>query len=117
MILSEERKQEIIEEEGLRRSIRGPGVAAVLSFCFNGLGQVYNGEIKKGMCIMSFSVIFMTCIIITAIYLAYVFWAGPQDILRLCIWLILLALSIIAVAIVGIYSIYDAYRGAKKVRN
>lgn len=114
MALSDERKQEIIEEESLRRSIRNPGVAAVLSFCFNGLGQIYNGQIKKGICIMSFSVIFMTGMIITAIYLTYIFWLNPQQILQLCLWLILFALSIIAVAIVGIYSIYDAYKGNRR---
>jgi len=113
MSLSDERKQEILEEEILRKSIRDPGVSAILSFCFNGLGQVYNGQIKKGICIMSFSVIFMTGVIITATYLAYVFWLNPQQILQLCLWLILLALSIIAVAIIGIYSIYDACKGAK----
>lgn len=113
MALSDERKQEIIEEESLRRSVRSPGVAAVLSFCFNGLGQIYNGQIRKGINIMSFSVIFMTCVIITAIYLTYIFWLNPQQILHLCIWLILLAVSITAVALLGIYSIYDAYKWAK----
>jgi len=113
MSLSDERKQEIIEEESLRKSIRDPGVAAILSFCFNGLGQVYNGQIKKGICIMALSVIFMSGVIITAIYLTYIFWLNPNQLLQLCIWLILLALSIIAIAIIGTYSIYDAYNGAK----
>jgi len=113
MPLSDERKQEIIEEEILRRGIRNPGVAAVLSFCFNGLGQIYNGQIRKGLIIMCLSVIFMSCVITIAIYLSYLFWLNPQGILQLGMWLILLAASIIVVAIVGIYSIYDAYNEAK----
>lgn len=113
MALSEERKQEIIEEERLRKGVRDPGVAAVLSFCFNGLGQVYNGQIKKGITIMALSGISITCVIITAVYLAYLFWINPQQIFSLCIWFIILTVSIIAVGIVGIYSIYDAYKEAK----
>lgn len=113
MVLSDEKKQEIIEEERLRKSIREPGLGAVLSFFFNGLGQLYNGQIKKGITIMSLSVLCMTSVIISAIYLAYVFWLNPQQILQLCLWLIFLAVSIIAVAIIGIYSIYDAYNYAK----
>ncbi|MEW6608320.1 MAG: hypothetical protein AB1414_12900 [bacterium] len=113
MILSEEKKQEIIEEEFLKRSVRDPGVAAVLSFCFNGLGQMYNGQIRKGINIMASSVLLMICVVITTIYLVYIFWLNPQQIVQLILWLILLALSITAVAILGIYSIYDAYNGAK----
>jgi TM2 domain-containing membrane protein YozV len=113
MALSDERKQEIIEEESLRKSVREPGIAAVLSFCFNGLGQIYNGQIRKGITIMGFSVIFMTCVIVTAVYLAYIFWLNPQQIIQLWLWFLFLMLSIIAVGIIGIYSIYDAYKGSK----
>ena len=29
--------------------VKNPGLAAVLSFFFMGLGQIYNGEINKGL--------------------------------------------------------------------
>ena len=31
------------------RVVKNPGLAAVLSFFFMGLGQIYNGEINKGL--------------------------------------------------------------------
>jgi TM2 domain-containing membrane protein YozV len=34
------------------RSLKNPGVAAVLSFFWAGLGQIYNGEIGKGILVM-----------------------------------------------------------------
>lgn len=40
-----------------------PGVAAVLSFFFVGLGQIYNGEIGKGLLMM---VGYIVCLVITA---------------------------------------------------
>lgn len=43
---------------------KNPGVAAVLSFFVPGLGQIYNGELGKGITIVIFTVIswFLTCI-------------------------------------------------------
>ena len=46
---------------------RNPGVAAVLSFFFTGLGQIYNGEIKKGIFLMSISTVSIASIIIGAV--------------------------------------------------
>ena len=34
------------------RPLKNPGVAAVLSFFFAGLGQIYNGEIAKGVILL-----------------------------------------------------------------
>ena len=34
------------------RNPRNPGVAAVLSFFYSGLGQIYNGEIAKGVLLL-----------------------------------------------------------------
>ena len=48
-------KAEICPECGVRagssevRMVKNPGVAAVLSFFVMGLGQMYNGEIAKGL--------------------------------------------------------------------
>lgn len=60
MSLSEKRKQEIKAEEEYRHSLRkkngkNPALAAVLSFIIPGLGQVYNGQIVKGLLTLFFS--------------------------------------------------------------
>lgn len=114
MVLWDERKQNILHEENPKKSVKNSRVAAVLSFCLIGLGQIYNGQIKKGLVLISSSGILMIYIITTVTYFAYILWVTPQEILRLVSWLILLAVSIIAVAIIGIYSIYDAYSGTNE---
>ena len=48
-----------------------PGMAAVLSFIFNGLGQIYNGQIKKGLFIIFLSSISMFIFIIGAILIGF----------------------------------------------
>jgi len=37
--------------------MRNPGIAAVLSFFFTGLGQLYNGEIHKAFLLMGIQII------------------------------------------------------------
>lgn len=39
------------------KEIKSPGIAAVLSFFVTGLGQIYNGEITKGLILMAFQMI------------------------------------------------------------
>ena len=68
---------------------KNPELAAVLSLIFVGLGQVYNGEIVKGLILF----------VVGAI-------AGVT---------ILIGIGIILVPIVWIYAIYDAYTTAKKI--
>lgn len=68
--------------------IKSPGVALVLSFLIAGLGQIYNGELVKG---------------ILFIVLSLVFWF-------LSIFLIGIPLYIALWA----YSMYDAYKGAQR---
>jgi len=45
---------------------KNPGLAAVLSFFFAGLGQIYNGQIGKGLGIMAVQIIniFLMAIIV-----------------------------------------------------
>ena len=45
-----------------------PGIAAVLSFVFNGLGQIYNGEIKKGLILIFISALCMLLMISGGIF-------------------------------------------------
>ena len=68
---------------------KNPGLAAVLSFFWMGLGQIYNGQIAKGVAFM----------------VAYaVSWL-----------LVMVLIGVITTPILFIYGMYDAYRSAVKV--
>jgi TM2 domain-containing membrane protein YozV len=68
---------------------KNPGLAAVLSALFVGLGQIYNGQIGKGLILI----------------LAYIIsWA-----------LMLLIIGFITTPLIWIFGIYDAYNTAKKI--
>lgn len=41
-----------LRRERLRRSVRNPGMAALMSFCIMGLGQIYAGHIDRGIILM-----------------------------------------------------------------
>jgi TM2 domain-containing membrane protein YozV len=69
--------------------MKSPGIAAVLSFFFCGLGQIYNGQILKG--------IFML--------VAYaISW-----------WMVWLVIGFITTPILWIWGMFDAYRTAQKI--
>ena len=68
---------------------KNPGIAAVLSFFYMGLGQIYNGQITKGI----------------AFIVAYtVSWI-----------LMIVLIGFITTPILFIYGIYDAYKSAEKI--
>ena len=93
---------------------KNPGVAAVLSFVFTGLGQVYNGEIKKGLILMFISAVSLVCVIIGAIITGYCFInVGMFELSSLMLGVALMAVGISVIIIAGIYNIYDAYSRAK----
>ena len=93
---------------------KNPGVAAVLSFVFTGLGQIYNGEIKKGLLLMSISVVSLVCVIIGAVITGYCFIdVGAFKFSTLVLGVALMAVGILVIIIAGIYNIYDAYNRAK----
>ena len=79
--------QRFIKKQFINKKI--PGIAAVLSALFVGLGQIYNGEIAKGL-------IFMVAYFIS-ILLSFIF------------------IGIITTPILWIFGIYDAYNTAKKI--
>lgn len=57
---------------------KNPGVAAVFSFFFPGLGQIYNGELSKGITVVIFTIVgwLLTCIYIGFIILIILWvWA------------------------------------------
>jgi TM2 domain-containing membrane protein YozV len=69
--------------------VKSPGLAAVLSFFFSGLGQIYNGQILKGL-------IFLV---------AYSFsW--------LMMWIVI---GFITTPILWIWGMVDAYHVAQKI--
>jgi TM2 domain-containing membrane protein YozV len=69
--------------------MKNPGLAAVASFFFSGLGQIYNGEIKKG-----FLLIFVQLINVLLFFVLIGFITYP---------------------ITWAYGIYDAYKTAEKL--
>lgn len=106
-----------------------PGLAAVFSFLFSGLGQIYNGQIRKGMTIMMLSAFAMVIVIVGAVQIVFSLMPKllvkgnlllgitiPKPFLRgdLLLGIILLAAGILLMAAVGTYTIYDAYNTAKK---
>ena len=70
---------------------KNPVIAAVLSAFWVGMGQIYNGEIAKGIFLMIFYVI--------------------------SIVLISLVIGLIIAPVLWIYGIYNAYNTAKKINN
>ncbi|PWB72368.1 hypothetical protein C3F09_06725 [candidate division GN15 bacterium] len=68
---------------------KNPGLAAVLSFFWMGLGQIYNGQLGKGILFM----------------IAYAFS-----------WLLMFVLiGFITTPIMFVYGIWDAYTSAEKI--
>jgi len=93
-----------------------PNIAALLSFFLNGLGQIYNGEIKKGLTLFFLSAVSFLIFIIGAILL-FLFIKQNLIPLSFLIWgIILFSLGVVGIIIIGIYSITDAYNTGKKLR-
>lgn len=91
-----------------------PGWAAVLSFIFSGVGQLYNGQIAKGLWIIFFSAVAMVVFLMGAVLLGgwllgKVFFSG-----QLTVAIVLCAAGLVTSCILGIYSIMDAYRIAAR---
>ena len=103
MALSPEEKQKI-----------NPGLAAVFSFVFSGLGQIYNGQILKGLYIMALSTLGIILVIIGFVQISFCLVSrlfGKGD---LVLGGVLLAMGFLLIAFLGIYNIYDAYNTARK---
>ena len=72
---------------------KNPGLAAVLSFFYMGLGQIYNGQIAKGI------------LFIVAYTISWLFIAS----------ILLLPIGIVTTPALFIYGMYDAYKSAEKI--
>ena len=91
-----------------------PGTAAVLSFIFNGLGQLYNGQIFKGLVIIFLSAVCMLVFIIGSVLIGLWLLGKILSIKLLICGLVLFCMGLVSICILGIYSILDAYRVAVK---
>ena len=81
--------QQIPAQQVIVVTEKSPGLAAVLSFFWAGLGQIYNGEITKGIVMMVAYVV--SCILMAA------------------------AIGFITTPILWIYGMVDAYKTAEKL--
>jgi TM2 domain-containing membrane protein YozV len=87
------------------------GTAAVLSFVFSGLGQLYNGQIAKGLCIIFLSSLSLLSVVLGAV-LIYV-WVKELVLLKFLWWGVgLFVTGVIFIGVIGVYSIVDAYKKA-----
>jgi len=88
-----DRKAVICPKCGVRikpsTNVKNPGLAAVLSFVIVGLGQIYNGEIGKGILLF---VLYVISIVLSLVFIGYIF-----------------------LPVIWIYGIYDAYKTAQKI--
>ncbi|HEY9247007.1 MAG TPA: zinc-ribbon domain-containing protein [Candidatus Methanoperedens sp.] len=82
--------------------VKNPGIAALLSFLISGAGQIYNGQLAKGIA----AFITMTIGFIIAISTPSVM-DPAMLLLILFMWIVIL--------IVWIYWVYDAYNTAQKI--
>lgn len=87
------------------------GLSAVFSFIFSGLGQIYNGEIKKGIIIMTFSLIGILLALIGAIIIGYFLLTDLFSFKGAILGGVLFIIGIGGMGVFGIYSIWDAYKG------
>lgn len=93
---------------------KNPGLAAVLSFVFNGLGQLYNGEIAKGLWIIFFSAVNLLVFILGSVLIG--FWLLRKFLFpgQIFLGLLLFLAGLAFICLLGIYSILDAYRVASR---
>ena len=91
-----------------------PGMAAVLSFIFSGLGQIYNGQIKKGLFVIFLSCLNMIFCIIGAVLI--IFWMLNKIIFsaQLISGVVLFLIGLFFICILGIWNINDAYKVANR---
>lgn len=68
---------------------KNPGLAAVLSFFYMGLGQIYNGQIAKGIVfIIAYSISWLSMLVL---------------------------IGFVTTPVLFIYGMYDAYKSAEKI--
>lgn len=91
-----------------------PGVAAVFSFIFSGLGQIYNGQIAKGLVIIFLSAVNMLIFLVGSVIMGAFFLKKLSSLPLFIAGLVLFVIGLFFICIVGIYSIFDAYSVSSK---
>lgn len=91
-----------------------PGLAAVLSFLFNGLGQVYNGQISKGLVIIFISAVSMLVFLLGSVVIGSWLLGKIASLKLLLLGFALFGAGLIFICVLGIYSIIDAYKVAQR---
>lgn len=91
-----------------------PGLAAVFSFLFNGLGQIYNGQIFKGLFIIFISSVSMLVLILGSIIVGLWLLGKLISVKILILGITLFLIGLVFICALGIYSIIDAYKVASK---
>ena len=92
-----------------------PGISAVLSFLFTGLGQIYNGQIKKGLVLMFFSSVAMILTILGAVVIGGWILGKFNFFILLILGIGLFLIGLTLICILGIFSIVDAFKEAKNL--
>ncbi len=91
-----------------------PGLAAVFSFVFNGLGQIYNGQIGKGLFIIFISTVNMLVFFSGSLLIGLWLLGKLKGMALVLLGASLFIVGLSLICVVGIFSIYDAYRVAAK---
>ena len=111
-----------LNENNLNQSYKNPqyvipmksaGIAAVLSFLFTGLGQIYLGKIGRGLLLICGGIVIGSCNIIALFAGAAFDSSGNVVSFGVIGPVVLIALAIIAI-IYWVWQIYDAYKLANE---
>jgi len=91
-----------------------PGTAAVLSFIFSGMGQLYNGQIGKGLIIILISALNILIFLLGSSFIT--FWILGRILFaqELTFGLVMFFIGLIFICLLGVYSILDAHEFALK---
>jgi len=93
---------------------KNPGIAAVLSFLFTGLGQLYNGQIFKGL-VMIFCSALSIFIFLLGALLVGLYLVGKTALSgQISLGIALIVAGILLTGALGIYSIINAYKVAQE---
>ncbi|MDD5238096.1 MAG: hypothetical protein PHU96_03955 [Candidatus Omnitrophica bacterium] len=91
-----------------------PGFAAILSFLFVGLGQLYNGQINKGLLLIFSSAVSLIVLIFGSVLMAIFLWGKITSFKVFIFGSGIFLIGLIAICLLAIYSINDAYLVAAK---
>jgi len=99
----------------MKKHLPNPRISALLSFVINGLGQIYNGDITKGLVLIFLSGFSMLIFILGAVFIFFFIIRNFYPFGFLVTGIILFFFGITGIITLGIYSISDAYRKAEKL--